>query len=102
MKHVPQEILTGKFELTWINHVIKKLIRRKSNSIRKPKRQIINKYRDIQNSCKKKITEVYDQHITGLLEDVENGRPSKKFWRSLRPIIETPWEYHFQQMRRKT
>ncbi len=87
-KHIPQKLLKGKFDLPWLTSEIKKLLQKCKKMYTKAKksnrRHQWDRYKQLQRTAKQKIREAHDNYLRGLFEDMETGKPSRKFWSNIK------------------
>ena len=87
LQFIPEKTIREKHHLPWINHTIKKLLKRKKRRYDKAKRTQNNKhweaYKRLQQECRNAIKSAHEQYLQGLFEE-DSGKPSKKFWRTIK------------------
>ena len=90
-KVVPQKKVTSRQDLPWLDHHLRKKIKKKNRSHRRAKKakphnksQRWKAYRNQQEHVQKSIKLAYDQYINSIFEDQETHRPSKRFFKALK------------------
>ncbi|VDI37763.1 Hypothetical predicted protein [Mytilus galloprovincialis] len=93
-KHVPQKTISGKQDVPWMNHTIKRLIRKRQRRYNTAKNYDTSenwkKYRKARDIVKQTMTEAHDKYIRGILNEdstnEEQKKPTmgKKFWQYIK------------------
>jgi hypothetical protein len=87
LRFVPEKMIRERHHLPWINQQIRRLLKKKRRRYIKAKRtgnaRHWEEYNQLQKQCRSLIKEAHENYIQGLFES-ENGRPSKKFWRTVK------------------
>ena len=85
--HVPSKVIRCKNNLPWINHGIRRALKKKNKIYKKAKKSgkqtHWEKYKDLQAQCKEKMKTAYGDYLKGLFEG-DNGKPSKNFWKAIK------------------
>ena len=90
IKCIPQRVIRARYDLPWLDHSLRKKIRKKNKYHRLAKKAKPHKrdqrwrsYRKIQSDVKTEIHQAHDRYINSLFED-DSGKPSKKLWKSIK------------------
>ena len=88
---VPQKKVRSRQDLPWLDHHLRKKIKKKNRSHRRAKKakpqnksQRWKTYRKQQEDTQKSVKLAYDRYINSLFEDQETHRPSKRFYKTLK------------------
>ena len=88
---VPQKKVRSRQDLPWLDHHLRKRIKKKNRSHRRAKKakphnksQRWKAYREQQEDVQKSIKVAYDRYINSLFEDQETRKPSKRFYKTLK------------------